>query len=91
MLSPPKPVSLSTDYDNHLVEMPAITRTWTSPSKVCRYLGTELEKPTPDRFAGNVYTVPNKDFFYITEGKCEPCVQADWISVHPWWETMALE
>ena len=47
---PREPVFPVTDLDDHLVETPARTGTWTAAAKIAGNQPPELQKPAPDGF-----------------------------------------
>lgn len=84
------PVTLSAAEDNHLIEVPVITRARPSLSQVGRDQATKLQKTTTQRFVGHIDSALRKQLLNVPKGKREPGIGPDGMLDNIGKETMSF-
>ena len=74
---PPEVVSLATDREEHLVEMPLITGAWAPPPELVGVLLAKFPAPLPDGFIRDDDPPGEQEFFHIPVAQAEAEVQPD--------------
>jgi len=73
----PEVVPHTLDPNEHLIEVPLVTRPGSPPAKIIRKACAELQAPLPDALIGDLYTALSQKQFDISEAQAEYMIQPD--------------
>ena len=86
-----KPMFAASDFDDHLIQMPARARLRAASTKIARDQAAKIQEPSADSFIRNVDAPLGEHFFHVTEGQRKAGIEPD--RMHDDWrrKAMALE
>jgi len=86
----PKPVTISANTDNHLIEVPVIARSRSCPPQFGRDGAAKLKEPASKRFIAHIDAALRQQFLNVAKGELEPGIEPDGVSNDVGWEAVAF-
>ena len=77
---PPEVMQLAVDADEHLIEVPGVTRLRPSPAQLPGEVAAELQAPLPDALVGDDHAPLGQDQLDIAQAEAEHVVQPDGVA-----------
>ena len=74
---PPQIVQHAPDADEHLVEVPGVSRLWSAPAQPAGEVGAKLQAPVPDTFVGHYDAALRQDQLDVPQAEAEDVIQPD--------------
>src|SRR5262249_30089965 len=87
---PPEVVSLATDREEHLVQMPRVARPGAPAPELIRIRLPKLAAPFPDGFVGHDHPAGEQEFFHIAIAEAEPEIEPDGVADDVRWKPVVL-